>query len=57
MLANNEVGTIQPIAQIGALTRARGILFHSDAVQGVGKTPFPLAQKLPDALFLRRTHA
>ena len=40
MLANNEVGTIQPIAEIGAITRARGVLFHCDAVQGLGKTPF-----------------
>jgi cysteine desulfurase len=40
MLANNEVGTIQPIAEIGKITRARSILFHTDAVQGVGKTPF-----------------
>jgi cysteine desulfurase len=40
MLANNEVGTIQPLREIGAITRARGILLHSDAVQGVGKTPF-----------------
>jgi len=40
MLANNEVGTIQPIADIGKLTRERGIVFHVDAVQGLGKTPF-----------------
>jgi len=40
MLANNEVGTIQPIEEIGKLTRARGTLFHVDAVQGIGKTPF-----------------
>lgn len=40
MLANNEVGTVQPIAEIGKLTRERGVLFHSDAVQGVGKVPF-----------------
>lgn len=40
MLANNEVGTIQPIAEIGAITRKRGVLFHCDAVQGLGKTPF-----------------
>ncbi len=40
MLANNEVGTVQPLAEIGKLTRARGILLHTDAVQGVGKTPF-----------------
>ncbi|MDF3067694.1 MAG: iscS [Polyangiaceae bacterium] len=40
MLANNEVGTIQPLAEIGKITRARGVLLHSDAVQGLGKTPF-----------------
>jgi cysteine desulfurase len=37
MYANNEVGTIQPIAEISALCRARGIPMHSDAVQAVGK--------------------
>jgi cysteine desulfurase len=40
MLANNEVGTVQPLAEIGAITRARGVLLHSDAVQGIGKTAF-----------------
>ncbi len=40
MLANNEVGTIQPIEEIGKITRARGVLLHSDAVQGIGKTEF-----------------
>lgn len=40
MLANNEVGTVQPIAEIGKLCRGKGILFHCDAVQGVGKVPF-----------------
>lgn len=40
MAANNEVGTIQPLAEIGKLTRAKGVLFHSDAVQGLGKMPF-----------------
>jgi cysteine desulfurase len=40
MHANNEVGTIQPIATIGALARERGILFHTDAVQSVGLLPF-----------------
>jgi len=40
MLANNEVGTIQPIEAIGKITRERGVLLHCDAVQGVGKTPF-----------------
>jgi cysteine desulfurase len=40
MLANNEVGTIQPLAEIGKITRERGVLLHSDAVQGIGKTEF-----------------
>src|SRR5687767_7946441 len=44
MLANNEVGTIQPIEAIGQLTRKRGILLHCDAVQGLGKTPFDVRQ-------------
>ena len=38
MTANNEVGTINPIREIGALCRERGVLFHTDAVQAVGKT-------------------
>jgi cysteine desulfurase len=37
MHANNEVGTVQPLAEIGAIVKAHGILFHSDAVQTVGK--------------------
>ena len=40
MLANNEIGTVQPIQEIGKITRERGVLLHSDAVQGVGKVPF-----------------
>ena len=40
MLANNEVGTVQPIEQIGRITRSKGVLLHCDAVQGVGKVPF-----------------
>jgi len=40
MAANNEIGTIQPISELGALCRKRGVLFHSDAVQWFGKEPF-----------------
>lgn len=40
MHANSEVGTVQPVAAIGAITRERGIPFHVDAVQTVGKIPF-----------------
>jgi cysteine desulfurase len=40
MFANNEIGTVQPLEEIGKMTRERGVLFHTDAVQGVGKVPF-----------------
>ena len=39
MAANNEVGTIQPVAEVGAACRERGLAFHSDAVQAVGRIP------------------
>lgn len=40
MAANNEIGTIQPVAELGAICRERGVLFHTDAVQWFGKMPF-----------------
>ncbi len=43
MMVNNEIGVIQPIAEIGELCRQRGIIFHCDAVQAAGKLPIDLA--------------
>ena len=40
MAANNEIGTIQPVSELGAVCRERGIVFHTDAVQWFGKEPF-----------------
>src|SRR5262249_25904167 len=40
MLANNEIGTVNPVDAIGAVVKERGAMFHIDAVQGVGKIPF-----------------
>jgi len=48
MLANNEIGTLQPIEQIGAICREKGVLFHCDAVQGIGKVPFNVEQANAD---------
>ncbi|HEX6739612.1 MAG TPA: cysteine desulfurase family protein [Vicinamibacteria bacterium] len=39
MAANNEIGTLQPVAEVGRLCRERGIVFHSDAVQALGRVP------------------
>ncbi|MBI3596171.1 MAG: IscS subfamily cysteine desulfurase [Nitrospirae bacterium] len=39
MMANNEIGTVNPIAEIGRIAKSRGVLFHCDATQGVGKIP------------------
>ncbi len=52
MAANNEVGTLQPIAEIGALCRAKGVLFHTDAVQAVGAVPLDVQAMNVDLLSL-----
>jgi cysteine desulfurase len=44
MLANNEIGVVQPLQAIGRICREKGVLFHTDAVQGVGKVPFDVNQ-------------
>ena len=48
MTANNEIGVLQPVAEIGAMARERGILFHTDAVQAAGKVPFDVNQANAD---------
>ena len=48
MHANNETGVVEPIAEISAIARERGILFHSDGVQATGKIPVSLDQFQPD---------
>jgi len=50
MFANNEIGTIQPIAEIGALCREKGVLFHTDAVQAAGHLPIDVAEQKIDML-------
>ena len=45
MFANNEIGVLQPIAEIGKLCRERGVLFHTDAVQAIGKVPVNVEQQ------------
>ncbi|MFA6216775.1 MAG: cysteine desulfurase NifS [Candidatus Omnitrophota bacterium] len=52
MHANNEVGTIQPIAEIGAFTREKGVYFHTDAVQTVGHIPVNVNELGVDLLSL-----
>ena len=50
MYANNEIGTIQPIAEIGAVCREQGIPFHTDAVQAVGHLPINVAKENIDLM-------
>jgi cysteine desulfurase len=52
MTANNEIGTIQPMAAIGALARERGVLLHTDAAQGAGKVPIDVRAMNIDLLSL-----
>lgn len=52
MYANNEIGTLQPIREIGALCRERGILFHTDAVQAVGHVSVDVVRDNIDMLSL-----
>jgi len=48
MLANNEIGTVNPVEEIGAAVKQRGALFHIDAVQGAGKIPFDVNRAQAD---------
>ena len=52
MFANNEVGTVQPIAEIGAICREKGVLFHTDAVQAAGHLPIDVKAMNIDMLSL-----
>src|SRR6201992_2970876 len=52
MFANNEIGVVQPIADIGTLCRERGVLFHTDGVQAVGKIPVDVNSMNIDVLSL-----
>jgi cysteine desulfurase len=52
MTANNVTGTIQPIAELAAVAHRRGVLFHTDAVQAVGKTPLDMRTQPIDLLSL-----
>ncbi|MBE5784999.1 MAG: cysteine desulfurase NifS [Clostridiales bacterium] len=52
MFANNEVGTIMPIAEIGKICRERGVIFHTDAVQAVGHVPIDVKEMNIDLLSL-----
>jgi cysteine desulfurase len=52
MYANNEIGSVQPIAEIGAICRAKGVPFHTDAVQAAGHLPIDVAAQNIDMLSL-----
>lgn len=52
MMGNNEIGTLYPVNEIGALARARGVLFHTDAVQAAGHVPIDVAAMQVDLMSL-----
>jgi cysteine desulfurase len=52
MTANNEIGTLQPVARIGKLCKERGVLFHTDAVQAIGKVQFSVTETQADLVSL-----
>lgn len=52
MYANNEIGTVQPIAEIGKICREAGVIFHTDAVQAVGNVPINVEEENIDMLSL-----
>src|SRR5713226_6421038 len=52
MYANNEIGTVQPIAEIGALAKQKGVFFHVDGVQAAGKVPVDVQKDNIDLLSL-----
>ncbi len=52
MMANNEIGTVMPIAEIGKVCKEKGVLFHTDAVQAVGKLPIDVLKMGVDLLSL-----
>ena len=50
MAGNNEIGTLNPLREIGKITRGKGVLFHTDATQGVGKIPIDVEEMKIDLL-------
>ena len=50
MAINNEIGVMQPLAEIGALCRKRGVFFHTDAAQAIGKVPLDVNALNIDAM-------
>ena len=55
MFANNEIGTINPVKEIGKIAKEKGILFHCDATQGVGKVPIDVQDMGIDLMSLAPT--